>query len=66
MDAARQRLIASMGGKAAWAKGAAHKWNPETAKAAGSKGGRESARRKAAKRVRPIAVERTEVVEVSV
>lgn len=35
----RQR-IAGMGGKAAHAKGTAHKWNAEEAKAAGSIGGK--------------------------
>jgi len=37
--------IASLGGKAAHAQGTAHKWNSETAKIAGRKGGSISRRR---------------------
>ncbi len=33
------RTISSMGGKAAQAKGTAHRWNSEEARAAGRKGG---------------------------
>ncbi len=40
MDPERQREIASLGGKAAHAKGTAHKWNEATARAAGKKGGK--------------------------
>lgn len=39
MDAARQREIASKGGKAAHAKGTAHEWTPDEARVAGRKGG---------------------------
>lgn len=39
MDQAKQRKIASKGGKAAHAKGAAHEWTVEEARVAGSKGG---------------------------
>ena len=39
MDKALQRTIASKGGKAAHAKGTAHEWTPEEARAAGRKGG---------------------------
>lgn len=39
MDRAKQREIASKGGKAAHAKGTAHEWTPEEARAAGRKGG---------------------------
>lgn len=39
MTRERQREIASMGGKTAHAKGTAHEWTPETAAAAGRKGG---------------------------
>lgn len=39
MDRARQREIAAKGGKAAHAKGTAHVWSPEEARAAGRKGG---------------------------
>lgn len=35
----RQREIASKGGKAAHAKGSAHQFSPEEARAAGQKGG---------------------------
>lgn len=35
----RAREIHSMGGKAAHAKGTAHKWTPEQAREAGRKGG---------------------------
>jgi general stress protein YciG len=39
MDRARQREIAAKGGRAAHAKGTAHVWSPEEARAAGRKGG---------------------------
>lgn len=39
MDRQKQRAIASKGGKAAHAKGTAHKWTQEEAIAAGRKGG---------------------------
>lgn len=39
MSAAKQREIASKGGKAAHAKGTAHEWNSDEARAAGRKGG---------------------------
>lgn len=39
MDAARQRQIASMGGKAAHEKGTAHEFDSDEARAAGRKGG---------------------------
>lgn len=39
MDPARQREIASKGGKAAHARGTAHEWTTEEARAAGRKGG---------------------------
>lgn len=39
MDAARQRDIASKGGKAAHAKGTAHEWTADEARRAGRKGG---------------------------
>ena len=45
-----QRAIASQGGKAAHAKGTAHEWTAEEARAAGRKGGQMSARRKAERR----------------
>jgi general stress protein YciG len=44
MDAAKQREIASKGGKAAHAKGTAHEFTPEEAREAGRKGGRSSRR----------------------
>jgi general stress protein YciG len=39
MDRERQREIASKGGRAAHAKGTAHEWSVEEARAAGRKGG---------------------------
>lgn len=39
MERAKQREIASKGGKAAHRKGAAHEWTREEAQAAGRKGG---------------------------
>ena len=39
MDPARQREIASQGGIAAHAKGAAHEWTSDEAREAGRKGG---------------------------
>lgn len=39
MDAARQRAIASKGGRAAHQKGTAHEFTSEEARAAGRKGG---------------------------
>ena len=39
----RMREIARMGGRTAHAKGTAHKWNSETATAAGRLGGRAKA-----------------------
>lgn len=42
MDPAEIKAIASLGGKAAHAKGTAHKWTREEAQAAGIKGGRKT------------------------
>ena len=39
MDQSKQRVIASKGGKTAHARGTAHKWTAEEARAAGRKGG---------------------------
>ncbi|MBI2827645.1 MAG: general stress protein [Acidobacteria bacterium] len=39
MDRAKQREIASKGGKAAHEKGTAHEWTSEEAREAGRKGG---------------------------
>lgn len=39
MDPAKQREIASKGGKAAHEKGTAHKWDEKEAREAGRKGG---------------------------
>ncbi len=39
MDKDKQREIASLGGKAAHAKGTAHEYNPDEARDAGRKGG---------------------------
>jgi general stress protein YciG len=40
MDKAKQRQIASKGGKAAHQKGTAHKWTSDEARIAGQLGGR--------------------------
>lgn len=39
MSKAKQREIASKGGRAAHAKGTAHEWTPDEAREAGKKGG---------------------------
>lgn len=46
MDRAKQREIASKGGKAAHQKGTAHEWTSDEAREAGRKGGMASHRRK--------------------
>jgi general stress protein YciG len=46
MDRAKQREIASKGGKAAHQKGTAHEWTSEEAREAGRKGGMVSHRRR--------------------
>jgi uncharacterized protein len=46
MDRAKQRDIASKGGRAAHAKGTAHEWTSEEAREAGRKGGKASHRRR--------------------
>jgi general stress protein YciG len=46
MDRAKQREIASKGGKAAHEKGSAHEWTSEEARDAGRKGGIASHRRR--------------------
>lgn len=46
MDRARQREIASKGGKAAHQRGTAHEWTSEEARDAGRKGGLASHRRR--------------------
>ena len=54
MPAHKRREIASKGGKASHAKGAAHEWTSEEAREAGHKGGKVAHQRKrdAAARVR--------------
>ncbi len=47
MDPAKQREIASKGGRAAHEKGTAHEFTPEEAAAAGRKGGQASGRGRA-------------------
>jgi len=47
MDRARQREIASKGGRAAHAKGTAHEWTSEEAREAGRAGGLATRRRRA-------------------
>jgi hypothetical protein len=39
MPIARVRTIAAQGGRAAWDRGTAHRWTPDTAAIAGRKGG---------------------------
>jgi general stress protein YciG len=46
MDRAKQRQIASEGGKAAHLKGTAHEWSSDEAREAGRKGGMASHRRR--------------------
>ena len=46
MDRAKQRGIASKGGKVAHLKGTAHEWTSEEAREAGRKGGQASHRRR--------------------
>ena len=46
MDSARQREIASKGGKAAHQKGTAHEWTSEEAREAGRRGGKASRARR--------------------
>lgn len=46
MDRAKQKEIASKGGKAAHQKGTAHEWTSEEAREAGRKGGMASHRRR--------------------
>lgn len=51
MDRARQREIASSGGRAAHAKGTAHQWTKEEAREAGRRGGIAPHRNRAPKTV---------------
>ena len=53
MDRARQREIASKGGKAAHQKGTAHEWTSEEARDAGRKGGLASHRRRREQKASP-------------
>jgi hypothetical protein len=60
MDRAKQREIASKGGKAAHQKGTAHEWTSEEARDAGRKGGIASHRRRREAMTQPEeAIERT-------
>jgi general stress protein YciG len=54
MDRAKQREIASKGGKAAHQKGTAHEWTSEEARDAGRKGGIASHRRRREQQVGPM------------
>jgi general stress protein YciG len=58
MDRAKQREIASRGGKMAHVKGRAHEWTPEEARQAGRK-----SRLAGRDRSKPAAGERSEVVD---
>jgi general stress protein YciG len=62
MDRARQREIASKGGKAAHQKGTAHEWTSEEARDAGRKGGLASHRRRREQKEPGAAAEREESV----
>ena len=53
MDREKQKMIASKGGKAAHAKGTAHEFTPEEARAAGRKGGQAAHRRGTAHQFTP-------------
>jgi general stress protein YciG len=53
MDPARQRQIASEGGRAAHEKGTAHEFNSEEARKAGSKGGQAAHRKGTAHQFTP-------------
>ena len=53
MDRAKQREIASKGGKAAHQKGTAHEWTSEEARDAGRKGGIASHRRRREQMTQP-------------
>ena len=53
MDRAKQREIASKGGKAAHQKGTAHEWTSEEAREAGRKGGMASHRRRSELTAKP-------------
>lgn len=44
MDPAKQRVLASQGGKASYASGTGHRWTTEEARIAGRKGGFKSRR----------------------
>ena len=55
MDRAKQREIASKGGKAAHQKGTAHEWTSEEARDAGRKGGIASHQRRREQSAQPVA-----------
>lgn len=55
MDRATQREICSKGGKAAHAKGTAHRWTSEEAREAGRKGGSVGSFERARRRQQPLA-----------
>jgi general stress protein YciG len=46
MDPAKQRIIASQGGRTAHQKGVAHEWTTAEAREAGRKGGLKSSRKR--------------------
>jgi general stress protein YciG len=52
MNRKQKREIASMGGRAAHAKGTAHEWSSQEAREAGQKGGLARAQKRRAARVR--------------
>lgn len=55
MDPAKQKAIASLGGKRAHAIGTAHEWDREAAADAGRKGGKASAAKKRAAKLAAVA-----------
>ncbi len=61
MERAKQREIASKGGKAAHEKGTAHEWSSEEAREAGRKGGLASHRRRREQKESPAAGEGAQV-----
>lgn len=64
MDPAKQREIASRGGRAAHLKGTAHEFTPEEARVAGSKGGRASRRRALSLAPNPTPIDQVQPIPV--
>ena len=64
MDRAKQREIASKGGKAAHQKGTAHEWTSEEAREAGRKGGMASHRRRQSSIIYPASQSHDELAQL--